>query len=177
MTCRQCQRLLSPYLDNALAATERSVVLTHLTQCPACTERLHQLEANRQLLRTLPEAEVTKAMELQLQSSIQTLGSRVWSSPSTIRNPPSAIHSWWRGWGMISAGTLATCAASFLLYFSTLQAPPPVSAEEVVASMDELLSVLDSDDEMRVIGEETEEEVEPDWQEDLNQWPVGDNTE
>jgi hypothetical protein len=78
---------------------------------------------------------------------------------------------------MISAGTLATCAASFLLYFSTLQAPPPVSAEEVVASMDELLSVLDSDDEMRVIGEETEEEVEPDWQEDLNQWPVGDNTE
>jgi hypothetical protein len=78
---------------------------------------------------------------------------------------------------MISAGTLATCAASFLFYFSTLQTPPSVSAEEVVITMDELISTLDSDDERRVIGEEAEEEVEPDWQRDLNQWPISDDIE
>jgi len=177
MICRQCQRLLSPYLDSVLAADERNVILAHLAQCPACTERLQQLETNRQLLRTLPTAEVSKAMELLLQSSLQKSGARIRSSQSAIRNPQSAIRSWWRGWGMLSAGTLATCAASFLFYFSILQTPPPVSAEEVVTSMDELITTLDSDDEMRVIGEETEEEVDPDWQKDLNQWPISDDIE
>jgi len=78
---------------------------------------------------------------------------------------------------MISAGTLATCAASFLFYFSTLQAPSLVSAEEVVTSMDELIEALDSDNEMRVIGEGTEEEAEPDWREDLDSWPAGDGSD
>ena len=78
---------------------------------------------------------------------------------------------------MISAGTLATCAASFVFYFSTMQVPPPVSAAEVVASMDELITTLDADDEMRVIGEETEDEAEPDWQDDLDPWPVGEEIE
>jgi len=91
MTCRQCQRLLSPYLDEVLRSDERSVLQPHLAQCSACTERLHQLESNRQLLHTLPTAEVTRGMELLLQSRVQNLESRVRSSRFAIRNPQSAL--------------------------------------------------------------------------------------
>ncbi|MBI3304160.1 MAG: zf-HC2 domain-containing protein [Deltaproteobacteria bacterium] len=177
MTCRHCQRLLSPHLDNALAAHERESVLAHLAHCPACSERLHQLASNRQLLRSLPAAEVTSAMEMRLQSRVQSLGSRVRSSEfgvrspkSTVRNPQSAIPSWWRGWGLVSVGTLATAAASFLLYISTLQAPAEVSAEEVVSSMDQLLNALDPDDGVNIFNEETAEETVPNWREELDPW-------
>ncbi len=184
MTCRQCRRLLSPHLDNALAADERSGVLAHLAQCSACAERLHQFESNRQLLRALPTAEVSKGMELLLQSRIHNLESKVQSpkfkvqsSHSALRNPQSAIHPWWRGWGAISAGTLATCAAFVFLLFSNIHTPPPVSAEEVVGSMEGLITVLDSDDELRVMYEETEDEAAPDWRADLDQWPAGNGSD
>jgi hypothetical protein len=75
---------------------------------------------------------------------------------------------------MISASTLAACAASIFFLFSNIHTPPPVSAEEVVGSMEELIAVLDSGDDLRVIYEETAEEVAPDWYEDLDQWPAGD---
>src|SRR5712692_9072670 len=87
MTCRQCRRLLSPHLDNALAADEQSSVLAHLAQCSACAERLHQFESNRQLLRALPTAEVSKGMELLLQSRIHNLESKVQSSQSASPHP------------------------------------------------------------------------------------------
>jgi anti-sigma factor RsiW len=179
MTCRQCQRLLSPYLDNALPTDERGGVLAHLAQCSACTERLRQLESNRQLLRVLPAAEVTRSMELLLQSRIQNLGSKVQGPRSKLYNLKSQVsnlksQSWWRGWGMISAGTLATGAASLFFYFATLNAPPPVSAEEVVESMNELINVLETDDRTRVIYEETEDEAPLDWREELDEWPAGD---
>lgn len=167
MTCRHCRQLLSPHLDKALAADQRSRVIAHLVQCPACAELLHQLESNRQLLRALPAVEVSRGMELLLQSRVQGRESRV-------RSFPSAICPWWRGWGMISAGTLATCVASIFLVFSNVQVPPPVSAEEVVGSMEELISVLASDDDLKVIYEETAEEAMPDWHEDLDRWPAGD---
>jgi hypothetical protein len=73
---------------------------------------------------------------------------------------------------MISAGALAV--ASFLFYLSTMHTPPPVSAEEVVASMDGLIKALDENDEVRMMYEETEEEALPDWREELDRWPAGD---
>ena len=90
MTCRHCRQLLSPHLDKALAADQRSRVIAHLVQCPACVELLHQLESNRQLLRALPTVEVTTGMELRLQSRVAGREqSRVQSSQSAIRNPQS----------------------------------------------------------------------------------------
>jgi Putative zinc-finger len=172
MTCRHCRRLLSPHLDNALATDERSGVLAHLAQCSACAERLHQLESNRQLLHTLPTAEVTRGMELLLQSRIQHLQSPV-SSPKA-QGSSRKSQAWWRGWGMISAGTLVTCAASIFFFFSNIHTPPPVSAEEVVSSMEELIVVLNSDDDLKEMYEETAEEAAPNWYEDLDQWPAGD---
>lgn len=182
MTCRQCQHLLSPYLDNVLPPDERSSVLAHLAQCAACAERLRQYEGNRQLLCALPTAEVSRAMELLLQSQIQRLGAKglglgVSPTASQTPNPKSHAssltpHAWWRRWGMISAGALAV--ASFLFYLSTMHTPPPVSAEEVVASMDGLIKALDENDEVRMMYEETEEEALPDWREELDRWPAGD---
>jgi anti-sigma factor RsiW len=173
MTCRHCRRLLSPYLDNALTAGERGEVAAHLAQCSACAELLHQLESNRQLVQGLPPAEVTKNMSLLLQSRIQTLESRVWSSQSAIHNSQSAVRPWWRGWGMISVGTLAAGVTSVFLFFSNAPAPPQVPAEEVVGSMEELIAVLDLDDTVRAISQETEEEAIPRWGEDLYRWPSG----
>jgi anti-sigma factor RsiW len=178
MTCRQCRRLLSPYLDNALEADERSNVLAHLAQCSACAERLHQFESNRQLLRALPTAEVSRGMELLLQSRIQRFAeSRVPSPESRVQNSASAIRPWWRGWGAVSAGILATCAASVFFFFSNIHTPPPVSAEEVVGSMEELITVLDSDDAVPVMYEGSEDEAAPDWREDLDRWPAGDGSD
>ncbi|HJY80779.1 MAG TPA: zf-HC2 domain-containing protein [Candidatus Binatia bacterium] len=186
MTCRHCRRLLSPHLDNVLMADERSGVLAHLAQCSACAERLHQLESNRQLLHALPTTEVTRGMDLLLQSKLQNLESKVKKQKETkswriaanslfSQIQRSKPQSWWRGWGMVSVGTLATCVASLLFFlFSNIHTPPPVSAEEVVSSMDGLISVLDSDDDLSVIYRETEEEALPDWREDLDQWPAGD---
>lgn len=171
MTCRQCRRLLSPHLDNALAADERSTVLAHLAQCSACAERLHQFESNRQLLRTLPIAEVTRGIELLLQSRIHHL------AESKVQSSASASRPWWRGWGAISAGTLAMCAASVFFLFSNIHTPPPVSAEEVVGSMEGLITVLDSDDDLRMLYEETEDEAALDWREDLDRWPTGDGSD
>ena len=66
-------------------------------------------------------------------------------------------------WTRWSVGTLATCVASFVFYFTTLQSPPEVSAEEVIVNMDELLDVLDPDDGVRMLSEEAPEEAFPDW--------------
>src|SRR5436305_11508107 len=84
MTCRRCRRLLSPHLDNALGADERSWVIAHLAQCPACAELLRQLQSNRQLLRALPTVEVARGMELRLQSTIRGSDSRARRSPASI---------------------------------------------------------------------------------------------
>jgi len=40
--------------------------------------------------------------------------------------------------------------------------------------MEELLTVLAADDGLKVMYEETAEEALPDWREDLDRWPVGD---
>jgi len=177
MTCRRCRRLLSPHLDNALGADERSWVIAHLAQCAACAELLRQLESNRQLLRALPTVEVTRGMELRLQSTIRGSDSGARSFPAAIRNPRSAVQSWWRGWPLVSAGTLAAGAVSLFLFFSNIHPPPAIPAEEVVGSMNELINVLAADDDFKVMYEETAEEALPDWREDLDRWPVGDETE
>jgi hypothetical protein len=74
---------------------------------------------------------------------------------------------------MISVSTLATCAASAFLFFSNTDTPL-VSAEEVVSSMEELITTLDSDDDLRMIYEGTAEEAMPDWRKYLDRWPAGD---
>jgi len=164
MTCRYCQELLSPHLDGVLSHEEEQTILVHLAQCANCTNYLSQLETNRQLVRALPVAEVTEAMEAQLLSRVQSPESRVQSQKSTIYNLQSTIRSW----PMLSFGTVATCAASMLFYFAMMQAPSKVSAEEVVASMDQLIGTLDPDEGEKAISEETTDEAAPVWQEDFN---------
>jgi hypothetical protein len=69
---------------------------------------------------------------------------------------------------MLSFGTVATCAASLLFYFAMMQAPPKVSAEEVVASMDQLIGTLDPDEGERALTEESPDEAMPDWSDEID---------
>ena len=164
MTCTRCQDLLSPYLDGVSSLEERDLVITHLVQCTDCAKRLSQLEQNRQLIRALPMIEVSSAMEAQLHVRVQSAKCKVQSRQSAIRNLQSAIRSW----PMLSFGTVATCAASLLFYFAMMQAPPKVSAEEVVSTMDQLIGTLDPDEAERAIAEETDDEAASVWQEDFH---------
>lgn len=168
MKCRHCQQQLSVHLDNALSVDEHKEVVNHLNQCPTCTEYLRQLEYNRQLLRALPSAEITGVMEFHLQKRLQN------SKPqaSSLKSP-----RWLHHWSLVSFGTFVTCAASTLLYFAMMQAPPKVSAEEVVASLDQLLGTLDPDEGAKTIREETPDEMVPNWQEDLEQGFFGNEHE
>lgn len=171
MTCRHCQLLLSPYIDGILSPQEGQELLTHLAQCLTCTKQLQQLEENRQLIRSLPMAEVTEAMAAQLRARVQSSRLKVQQSPIHILQ--SAIRSW----PMLSFGTVATCAASLFFYFAMMQAPPNVSAEEVVSSMDQLLSTLDPDEGEQTITEETADEAAPVWQEDFSRGFVNEDEE
>ena len=161
MMCRHCQELLSPHLDGILSHEEEQTILAHLAQCADCAKYLNQLEQNRQLIRTLPVAEVTRKLETQLLSKVQ-------SRYSVLSTRYSLLVAWWRDWPLLSFGTVATCAASMLFYFAMMQAPPKVSAEEVVASMDQLIGTLDPDEGEQAISEETTDEAAPVWQEDFN---------
>jgi len=168
MTCNHCQDLLSPYLDGVSATEERQQVSAHLAQCTDCAEKLHQFEQNRQLIRGLPVIEVTAEMQSQLLSKVQSPKPKVQSRHSVLSNRYSLLVAWWRDWPLLSVGTVATCAASMLFYFAMMQAPPKVSAEEVVASMDQLIGTLDPDEGEKAISEETTDETAPVWQEDFN---------
>ena len=154
MTCRHCRSLLSPYLDEQLDTDERQEVQSHLTQCASCSEYLHQLTHNQQLVRALPATDVTSRMSLRLQARLQAHSSTSQSFQPLV---------WWHNFPLLSYGTLATCAASVLFYFALLQGPPAVSAEEVVSSMDELIGTLDPDEGERAIAEETPDEEIADW--------------
>ncbi len=176
MTCRQCQHLLSPYLDDVLPASEKERLVAHVTHCSSCGEVLRQLESNRMLLRTWPEVEITSAMATRLEQRLQYLGEAKAGRPSvlslqtSLKSQVSSLRLSWRNWGMVSVGTLATAAAAVVFYASTLQRPAEVSAEEVVSSMTQLLEELDPDDGTTILNEETPEERMPDWREDVDSW-------
>jgi anti-sigma factor RsiW len=170
MNCPHCQELLSPHLDNVLSTQERHEVSAHLEHCAECTERFQQLENARHLLRTLPSVEVTSAMTTRFWEKVQ-------GQHSAPRAPHSAFFAWWHEWRFVSFGTLATAAVSFLFYFAMMQAPPKVSAEEVVESMDQLLSTIEPDDGEHLINEETPDEDDTPWQDDFGQGLFADEDE
>ena len=45
LVCRQAVALMADYLDGRLARDEVERLEAHLTECPHCTEYLHQLRA------------------------------------------------------------------------------------------------------------------------------------
>lgn len=176
MTCRQCQHLLSPYLDDVLSASEKAQLVAHVAHCSSCGEVLRQLESSRMLLRTWPEVEITTAMTRRLQERLQQLEAsaikraRIFFWDTSLKPQASNPKLSWRNWGIVSVGTLATAAAAVVFYASTLQRPAEVSAEEVVSSMTQLLEELDPDDGTTILNEETPEERIPDWREDVDSW-------
>ena len=60
MTCRELDRLITPFIDDECSATERADVLAHLQQCQGCRTRVeaestarHVLSAHAAVARTL----------------------------------------------------------------------------------------------------------------------------
>ncbi len=68
MSCHKIQNSLSAHLDGCLTDDERSEVLAHLGDCPACVQRVQQLAHVRTMLARLPSAapppEVTAALRV-----------------------------------------------------------------------------------------------------------------
>ncbi len=176
MTCRHCQQLLSPYLDNALSDTEREDLATHLPECTVCREILRQLESTRQLLQTLPAREITPAMETQLWERLIS----VKTSKNHWRKAIPFLHRGregsefivrllsWRHWGGLSLGTLVTAAATLLFYIAApLEQRDPVTT---VAFSNQLLEALDYDQKTL-----TEDPAEiPAWPEEISAWDTDD---
>jgi predicted anti-sigma-YlaC factor YlaD len=183
MTCRHCQRLLSPYLDEALSVSEKAQLVAHVAHCSYCGDVLRQLESNRMLLRALPEVKITTAMTRGLEERLQQLEAyeikraRIFSWDTSLKSQASNPKLSWRNWGMVSVGTLATAAAAIFFYVSTIQSPAEVSAEEVVSSMTQLLEDLDPEDGTTILDEEVPEARMPDWHEDFDSWFSDDDDE
>jgi len=45
MNCRECEPMLTPYVDGELSEADRGRVEEHLSACPRCRERLAELKA------------------------------------------------------------------------------------------------------------------------------------
>jgi hypothetical protein len=62
MTCRDVDRVITPFVDDECSQAERAGVLAHLQQCPACSSRVeaeatarHVLHAHAAVARTMGE--------------------------------------------------------------------------------------------------------------------------
>jgi len=51
MTCRELDRLITPFVDDECSPAERAGILTHLQQCPVCRTRVEAEATARNVLR------------------------------------------------------------------------------------------------------------------------------
>lgn len=68
MECQQVRLTLSAFQDGRVLDEERRAVQDHLARCPACAERLAQLELVRVSVRSLPRRAVPPYVSLALRS-------------------------------------------------------------------------------------------------------------
>jgi hypothetical protein len=66
MSCQNVQQLISPLLDQRLAAEEREAVLQHLTDCRECNARAELLAEMRVALRRMQQPPVPPQLATQL---------------------------------------------------------------------------------------------------------------
>ena len=167
--CMGCAKYLSQLEQNRQLI--RALPMAEVTNVMEAQLRARVQSSKPALPAPVPQAQVSLVEGFKVQSQ----QSAIRLPPPLGGNPPappvggqSALGARWHSWPMLSFGTVATCAASLLFYFAMMQAPPKVSAEEVVASMDQLIGSLDPDEGERVITEETPDEVMPDWSDETD---------
>jgi len=80
ITCAVFQTLLMDFVDDELAPSERSAVLSHAAMCSTCRNALKEAEYVRRVLVDLPHRTVTSEFDFRLKASIR-LESRKLKSP------------------------------------------------------------------------------------------------
>lgn len=66
MTCERIEELLSPYLEDELAAEDRRLVEAHLKDCSDCRALLAALTETRAVLNGFPELEISESLRARL---------------------------------------------------------------------------------------------------------------
>lgn len=70
LTCRQAERLFSPYLDGAVTGTEMLALQDHLSGCAPCHERYEELRRTQQLLMSVGRPKAPEDLALRLRVAI-----------------------------------------------------------------------------------------------------------
>jgi len=62
MNCKQIEKLLSPYLENELSQEKKSLVESHIKECPQCSELLSYMREAKNSLAEIPEIDVSQSL-------------------------------------------------------------------------------------------------------------------
>ena len=82
MTCEELVELVTAYLENTLAATDRRTFDEHLARCPGCDTYLEQFRTTIELLGELPAESLSPAAREQLLGAFDA-----WRRPSGTTGP------------------------------------------------------------------------------------------
>ena len=72
MSCQALVELITRYLENDLAPTERAQFEAHLAACDGCRNYMAQFERTMQLVGQLPPIQLTSDMQAQLLDAFRT---------------------------------------------------------------------------------------------------------
>lgn len=97
MSCGRMEKMMMPYVDGRLKASEQREVETHLAACAACRVRVNEFRAVSGLLDELPQIEPSGAFDARVRA-------RVAADP--------VKQSWW---AVFAPSPRAALAASMLL--------------------------------------------------------------
>jgi anti-sigma factor RsiW len=115
MNCRNCEQLLSAYLDNELGGDQMLKLRGHLAECNCCREELEQLRELKAMLASVPSIEPRAGFE-------ERLSARVFEIPVQRSNRLA--------WAAVS---LAAAACVFAI-LSTQFTKPDTSSQNLVSN-------------------------------------------
>lgn len=127
--CEQLKHDLPLYFDGVLSPEERTVVDSHLVQCPLCRQKIADLRSITRSLRQMPAAAVPEGLAASLRSRIiPDLGFGTFHPVFRFVDTP---RNWFHVWLMPSlAGGLATVLAGVtVIWFMVGQNRPEMAFE------------------------------------------------
>jgi hypothetical protein len=66
MSCKQIEKLLSPYLENDLSQEKKTLVENHIKKCPQCSELLSLMREAKNSLAEIPEFDISPSLRKKL---------------------------------------------------------------------------------------------------------------
>ena len=132
MTCRECQPLLSAYVDHAIDGDERAAVASHLGSCLECRALAEDLGAIRA---------AASAMEALVPAA------RVWHqlSAAAAQTQRSRFQLGWFGWRPLTAVAMSAVIAAGLWRVGTLLQPAVPTPSTSTPQIANVTPVADTD--------------------------------